>query len=153
MEAARPVDGVLEATGDRAVVLRRHEEDPIDVRDRLLEGPRDRRVIRVVVADWRFDEVRARFPGTTLAWRACTRSCCRRPVLRDSHADVPPRVFIFAGKEEASARWRDPEAWARQSILNVARMGRFSSDRAVREHAEHIWRVQPVPVRELPQPS
>ncbi len=51
-----------------------------------------------------------------------------------------------AGQEQVSARWRDSEAWTRQSILTVARMGRFSSDRAIREYAEHIWRVQPLPV-------
>jgi starch phosphorylase len=32
------------------------------------------------------------------------------------------------------------------SILNVARMGRFSSDRAVHEYAEHIWKIEPMPV-------
>jgi hypothetical protein len=33
------------------------------------------------------------------------------------------------------------------SILNVARIGRFSSDRAVREYCEDIWKVSAVPVR------
>jgi starch phosphorylase len=33
------------------------------------------------------------------------------------------------------------------SILNVARIGRFSSDRAIREYAGNIWRVQPVSVK------
>jgi glycogen phosphorylase len=32
------------------------------------------------------------------------------------------------------------------SILNVARIGRFSSDRAIHEYAEEIWRIQPVPI-------
>src|SRR4051794_5021639 len=46
---AGPVDGVLQTARDRAVVLRRDEEDGVDGRDRVLEGPGDRRKIRVVV--------------------------------------------------------------------------------------------------------
>ncbi|RKZ44941.1 MAG: hypothetical protein DRQ58_10950 [Gammaproteobacteria bacterium] len=32
------------------------------------------------------------------------------------------------------------------SILNVARMGKFSSDRAIAEYCQDIWKVEPVPV-------
>jgi glycogen phosphorylase len=45
------------------------------------------------------------------------------------------------------ARWRTPAEWLRSSILNTARTGRFSSDRAIREYAREIWNVSPVTTR------
>ncbi|HEX5397485.1 MAG TPA: glycogen/starch/alpha-glucan phosphorylase, partial [Verrucomicrobiae bacterium] len=50
-------------------------------------------------------------------------------------------------QEKAGKLWRDAESWTRKSILNVARMGKFSSDRSIREYCEHVWRAEPVPAR------
>lgn len=47
---------------------------------------------------------------------------------------------------EVSHAFRDIEHWTRMSILNVARIGKFSSDRAIREYCDEIWDVKPVPV-------
>ncbi len=49
-------------------------------------------------------------------------------------------------QEKVSQAYKDQENWTRMSILNVARMGKFSSDRAIREYCEDIWETEPVPI-------
>ncbi len=60
-------------------------------------------------------------------------------VLADfrSYSDAHARV---------DAAYRDPAKWARMAILNTARMGKFSSDRTIREYAEDIWKLPAVAV-------
>ncbi|MGE5547762.1 MAG: glycogen/starch/alpha-glucan phosphorylase [Solirubrobacterales bacterium] len=53
-------------------------------------------------------------------------------------ADFP---LYLAAQERVDALYRMPDEWTRKAILNVARMGKFSSDRTVREYAEEIWHV------------
>jgi starch phosphorylase len=57
-------------------------------------------------------------------------------------ADLPSYIEVQAG---AGAAYRDTERWSRSAILNVARIGKFSSDRAVREYAREIWKLASVP--------
>ncbi len=47
---------------------------------------------------------------------------------------------------EVSHAFRDVEHWTRMSILNVARIAKFSSDRAIREYCDDIWKVKPVKI-------
>jgi starch phosphorylase len=53
----------------------------------------------------------------------------------------------IACQEEVSRAYQDAEHWARLSILNVARMGLFSSDRSIRDYCRDIWRIEPVPIQ------
>jgi starch phosphorylase len=50
-----------------------------------------------------------------------------------------------ACQDRVDAAYRDVERWNRMAIRNVAGSGRFSSDRTIRQYAEEIWRVKPVP--------
>jgi glycogen phosphorylase len=57
-------------------------------------------------------------------------------------ADYP---LYIACQDLVSQTWKDPGEWNRKAILNVARMGKFSSDRAIREYCEKIWKVKYLP--------
>ncbi len=56
-------------------------------------------------------------------------------------ADYQPYVDC---QDEVGKAFVDHQAWTRMSIMNVARMGKFSSDRSIREYCEKIWKVKPV---------
>ncbi|HOX42402.1 MAG TPA: glycogen/starch/alpha-glucan phosphorylase [Myxococcota bacterium] len=72
-----------------------------------------------------------------------------RPLLdsltqRDDYmllSDFP--AYLEAQRQVAKA-FRDPTRWTRMSILNTARAGKFSSDRAIREYCQDLWKVEPV---------
>ena len=50
-------------------------------------------------------------------------------------------------QEQVSLAYEDPAKWTRMSILNVARMGKFSSDRSIKEYCDKIWKAHPVMVK------
>jgi starch phosphorylase len=50
-------------------------------------------------------------------------------------------------QEQVSLAYEDPAKWTRMSILNVARMGKFSSDRSIKEYCDKIWKAHPVTVK------
>ena len=58
-------------------------------------------------------------------------------------ADYPSYI---EKQDEVGLLFQDKKHWTRMSILNTARMGKFSSDRAIQEYCDKIWRVQPKPV-------
>jgi glycogen phosphorylase len=56
-------------------------------------------------------------------------------------ADLPSYI---EAQEKAGAEFKNPAVWARKAILNVARIGKFSSDRTIREYAREIWNIESV---------
>jgi len=58
-------------------------------------------------------------------------------------ADLP--AYIEA-QDQVEALYRQPRVWDRRALLNVARAGRFSSDRTIAEYARDIWHVSPCEV-------
>jgi glycogen phosphorylase len=74
-----------------------------------------------------------------------------RPVVENLRWSDPFLVLAdyadyVACQERVSAAWQDKERWTRMSILNTARSGKFSSDRAIREYCDEIWHVRPAAV-------
>lgn len=74
-----------------------------------------------------------------------------RPLINNLLADDPFMVLAdFASYVECQmkvgAAFKRHDEWTRKSIYNVARMGKFSSDRSIREYCEEIWKVKPVKV-------
>ena len=55
------------------------------------------------------------------------------------------RTYVDCQAKVADA-FRDRTRWAKMAILNTARVGKFSSDRTIREYARDIWSLPTVPI-------
>ena len=62
----------------------------------------------------------------------------------DQYLLLADYAAYIACQESVDAVYREPRQWTRKAILNVANMGKFSSDRTIKEYAEEIWGVKPV---------
>jgi starch phosphorylase len=71
------------------------------------------------------------------------------PLIQSVMSHDPYMVFAdfqsyLECQQHIDSTYRDQSRWNRMSILNVARSGKFSSDRSIREYCRDIWNVQPV---------
>lgn len=76
-----------------------------------------------------------------------------RPII-DSLLYQGDKFFVLAdfksyieAQNLVSLAYRDRDAWVRKSIINVANMGKFSSDRTIDEYAKDIWNLKKVDVK------
>ena len=100
------------------------------VERRAARGARPDRLRALLAAATPASSGRSSTPCST-----ATRTCCS-----------PTTSPTSTARSAVGRAYRDPERWTRMSILNVARMGTFSSDRSIREYCDEIWQVEPVPV-------
>jgi starch phosphorylase len=75
-----------------------------------------------------------------------------RPLVDNLRYDDPFLVCAdfaayVACQDRVSVAWQDRDAWTKMSILNSARSGKFSSDRAITEYCDDIWNVWPLTVK------
>jgi starch phosphorylase len=60
----------------------------------------------------------------------------------DEYLHLGDLTAYLEAQEKAGAAFNDRTAWTRKAILNVSRMGKFSSDRTVAEYARDIWDIK-----------
>ena len=53
-----------------------------------------------------------------------------------------------ACQDRVGEAFKDRTAWAKSAILNTARVGRFSSDRTIRQYAEEVWKIEPMKIQD-----
>jgi starch phosphorylase len=74
-----------------------------------------------------------------------------RPIVDNLLYDDPYLLLAdyqsyLEAQEKVSQAYKNRDSWTRMSILNVARMGKFSSDRSIREYCQNIWQAEPVSI-------
>ena len=63
-------------------------------------------------------------------------------LYRDEYLLLADYQSYVDKQEEVGHIFRDEKRWTRMAILNAARTGKFSSDRAIREYCDKVWRVR-----------
>jgi starch phosphorylase len=62
---------------------------------------------------------------------------------RDIYVHLADLLSYVAAQTAVDLEYRTRATWNRKSLLNIARMGKFSADRTIREYARDIWKIKP----------
>jgi glycogen phosphorylase len=116
------------------VMARKPNYDP----QKVLEADEELRAILGLIADGTFSD------GDTNLYQPILEEL----TTRDAYMVLEDFRSYVTVQDELEHVYADQDRWTRMSILNVARSGFFSSDRAIREYAERIWHVSPMEVSE-----
>ena len=65
---------------------------------------------------------------------------------RDEHMILADYQSYIECQDRVGMAFKDQKKWTHMSILTVARMGKFSSDRSIREYNEKIWHATPLKI-------
>ncbi len=68
-------------------------------------------------------------------------------LTRDDYMLLADYQSYIDCQDKVSLAYQNQEHWTRMSILNVARIGKFSSDRSIRDYCADIWKTWPVSIR------
>jgi starch phosphorylase len=71
---------------------------------------------------------------------------------RDEYVHLADLSEYVERQKEVDRAYRDRRHWNRMSLLNIARMGKFSSDRTIREYAREIWGIRPAVIGAFAHP-
>ena len=64
----------------------------------------------------------------------------------DTYMHMADFQLYFDCQQKVAEEFRNRDAWAVKSIINVANMGKFSTDRTIKEYADEIWKVEKTPI-------
>ena len=75
-----------------------------------------------------------------------------RPITDKLMWDDPYMLFAdyplyVACQDLVAETWKNSSEWDRMAVMNVARMGKFSSDRSIQDYSEKIWKVKPFRIK------
>ena len=68
--------------------------------------------------------------------------------LYDTYMVAADFDAYYKCQQKVSEEFLNRDGWMEKAVVNIANMGRFSSDRSIKDYARDIWNLQPCPVKE-----